>query len=1102
MRQSGCREGQSRGTSRCVLTSICGGASQRVVKFVRPKPVVAVQREDHERLLLVQRLLDPMEAGWQAALATGDVDRAWAFWTTTAEEALLALACPDITPDILPAGATLPLAPPHLPRGKGTDQLLREVRLCPKERRDTGGPLTCPVARIEAAQGPLREVLRWLERPAQGPGVMPRAVQQAWAALLRRLDRLRALGPEYVDFEPGGAPGRLAPLASLRRLSAALAGKVRATLRAEDKDRVQEWRAWLEDSWSSDRGAVYRWLKGESYAPPVTFLTRPDGTATANLAEMDALLQDAWRPINRKYALDPEPDPAAFLHRYGRHVQRVPMIALQLDGPRLRKGLSRMKPSALGLDGWSLADLRSLPDRLPGWLADLLREVERLGKWPTCLAEGYTALIPREGPLGPLNTRPLTVPSMVYRLWAGVTLVDAIAWQEAWAHPAAFGFRPARSALDRAAVTQVLLELCPLRGWAVAGMSIDCVKCFDLIPQAAVLAMALELGMDPGTCRALGAMYKQLRQAFKIAGTFGILLRHPPGVPPVGDPGECAHHDMEMGGGLPTPSGVRTNGRPPAGSGQGRGGRPGTGGPAPPQGCRPRLRRAGVVGLRGRHPGGALGAAAHEDTVPATEEWLRITGQDVRMDKSCSWVQGEQGAPAVLLRVVPIPLATTFRHLGVNIAIGGSKAVGPVLSRRLEAGRSALRRLPHLSTYNRRERAISTLVTPLALNGVAVVSVTEPNLRGVETAVVRALWGPARVSRAKELLFTVLSKGHRVSPIMHMRYERLLWLARLARRPEGHAGLCPGYLGVGGPPTRDGPVGARAPHGGLPGLDPARGLVVLGRPKAGVPPTLRAGAAPPAPAPSPGQPTLPLLAPVGGAVPRHLRGAGRRSRWPGLPRSAAGSLHGVGEVAATRAPGRSHVDGGPGVGPRHARQRRVPTLRRGARGRGPRPVGLPRVGPRQRNVAPLAERRGRGHPQPGPTGPVALLLAESGPFPPPAGAGGGPGPPGRVPVPPVWHVLGGPRGPNGGQRGGSAGPRRLPFPGAAASAAPQPLPPGCLRWPHTGGRRPPPAAAAAGGAGRLEVATGLHPQPGQVGPGASRGSGARGGLLGRAVPGL
>ena len=523
------------------------GASQGVINFGRPKPLVTAQLEGHEQLL-VQRPLDQMEAGWQAALAIGDVDCAWAFWTTTAEESLVALACPDVTPDTLLAGATLPLAPPHLPRGRGTDQLLQEVRLCPKQRPGTGGPLTCPVARVQAAQGPLREVLRWLRRPAQGPGVLPRAVQRAWTPLRHRLGRLRALGPEYTDFESGGVPDRLAPLASLRRLSAAMARRVWATLWAEDKDRVREWREWLEESWSSERGPCIAGSRTSPTPPPVTFLTRPDGTAPASLAEMDGLLQDAWRPINRKYATDPEPDPLAFLRRYGHHVRRVPMLATQLDGPRLRKGLPRMKPSALGLDGWSLGDLRSLPERVLGWLADLLREVERRGKWPARLAEGYTALIPKEGPPGPLNTCPLTVLSMVYRLWAGMRLVDAIAWQEAWAHPAAFGFRPARSALDGAAVTQVLLELCRLRGWAVAGMSIDYVKCFDLIPQAVVLALAMDLDPDPGALPSL-----------KDAG-----------------PGYAA---------------------------------------------------LGSSGYADDTQAVALGAAALQDTVPTTEEWLRGTGE-------------------------------------------------------------------------------------------------------------------------------------------------------------------------------------------------------------------------------------------------------------------------------------------------------------------------------------------------------------------------------------------------------------------------------------------------------------------------------------------
>ena len=204
---------------------------------------------------------------------------------------------------------------------------------------------------------------------------------------------LRVLGPEYARLQLDGSHDRLAPLASLCRLGATLAGK--------DKGRLHEWRSWLEEAWSSDHGAVYQWLKDESYAPPFTFLSKPDGTATANLAEMDGLLQDAWRPINRKYATDPEPDLAAFLRRYGHHVRRVPMIASRLDGPRLRKGFSRMKPSALGLDRWSLADLRSLPNRLLGWLADLLREVEHYGKWLARLAGGTPPSPPRRARGGP-----------------------------------------------------------------------------------------------------------------------------------------------------------------------------------------------------------------------------------------------------------------------------------------------------------------------------------------------------------------------------------------------------------------------------------------------------------------------------------------------------------------------------------------------------------------------------------------------------------------------------------------------------------------------------------------------------------------------------
>ena len=110
---------------------------------------------------------------------------------------------------------------------------------------------------------------------------------------------------------------------------------------------------------------------------------------------------------------------------------------------------------------------------------------------------------------------------MVYRLWAGTRLREVMRWREALVHPRAYGFRRAWGAVDAATVTQVLLELAQLKGWRLEGLSLDYVKCFDLIPQAAVLRIARELGMDDGVLRTLAAMYRQLRRAFRLAGALG-----------------------------------------------------------------------------------------------------------------------------------------------------------------------------------------------------------------------------------------------------------------------------------------------------------------------------------------------------------------------------------------------------------------------------------------------------------------------------------------------------------------------------------------------------------------------------------------------------
>ena len=44
-----------------------------------------------------------------------------------------------------------------------------------------------------------------------------------------------------------------------------------------------------------------------------------------------------------------------------------------------------------------------------------------------------------------------------------------------------------------------------------------------------------------------------------------------------------------------------------------------------------------------------------------------------------------------------------------------------------------------------------------------------------------AVWGTSRPTQAKEVIFRLLMPGHRLSPVMRTRYERLVWMARAAR---------------------------------------------------------------------------------------------------------------------------------------------------------------------------------------------------------------------------------------------------------------------------------------------------------------------------------
>ena len=179
----------------------------------------------------------------------------------------------------------------------------------------------------------------------------------------------------------------------------------------------------------------------------------------------------------------------------------------------------------------------------------------------------------------------------------------------------------------------------------------------------------------------------------------------------------------------------------------------------------------------------APSAAALRRTVPPTEKWLQLTGQDVNVGKSTVWTLDSDAGQPIKLLGVPIPEGTQFRRLRIGIRVPPARGTGPLLKDRIQRGASVLRRMLQVTSLRRCSTVAGLLAMAVALHGVQLTDTADVDQARPVTPTVRAIWGPTRPSRAKEVVFSLLTAGHRTSPIMRTKYKRLVWMAQLAQVP-------------------------------------------------------------------------------------------------------------------------------------------------------------------------------------------------------------------------------------------------------------------------------------------------------------------------------
>ena len=80
--------------------------------------------------------------------------------------------------------------------------------------------------------------------------------------------------------------------------------------------------------------------------------------------------------------------------------------------------------------------------------------------------------------------------------------------------------------------------------------------------------------------------------------------------------------------------------------------------------------------------------------------------------------------------------------------------------------------------FNVRALLAQSAVVPKALYASTFTGVARRELATLQTAILKAIWGPGRALRCKEIVFTLLLQGHRADPGQYYDYGSIVGFHR------------------------------------------------------------------------------------------------------------------------------------------------------------------------------------------------------------------------------------------------------------------------------------------------------------------------------------
>ena len=186
--------------------------------------------------------------------------------------------------------------------------------------------------------------------------------------------------------------------------------------------------------------------------------------------------------------------------------------------------------SARGACGFTVLEMRSLPKWCILYLFQLLTLIEQKAQWPRFWLFAFTVMLPKtDTPESPLDLRPITILSRIYRQWSRYKAV-ALLVELSNRLPNVIAGGTKTSALMLNAHFQELLESELLNSEA-NGVTIDIVKCYNLIPRYPLSLFMAKLGWPLYLIRTYMSALMGLRRSFLVLNTVSEWQQSFTGVP-------------------------------------------------------------------------------------------------------------------------------------------------------------------------------------------------------------------------------------------------------------------------------------------------------------------------------------------------------------------------------------------------------------------------------------------------------------------------------------------------------------------------------------------------------------------------------------------